>query len=271
MSLFGIMVLKSFFRYTYNFNLYFLAIILSGCSSMNIPPRINSPVFVKRGEGEIEIGATTSSIYQNLSYSITNNFALITSGHFSYDYFDQSEKERLRWSGITMEYFPKQYEYKYLDVGIGYYKTATRLSNSIYVGFGTGSAKNNKYSNYEKTFLYDNKDSHKTFFLQYNFGVYNSKIRYGVSTRISYMHYPFELKTTDIHQEYNSESSEVYHILTLQPNFFINYGKGKLRFTLNGGVYLTNHNNYSDWFVRDHPQNTLLNLAIGINYRLNKN
>lgn len=222
-----------------------IGFIIAGCSSMNIPPKLNTPSFEKKRQLEVELGTSTNSLYQNMSYSITNRFAVISSGLVSYDYLFNVDYNT---GGVIFEYLPNPQKAKYLDIGLGLYQNDTKLK-SIFIGAGLG----------------ESQDPYKSFFLQGNYGIKKDKMEYGVTTRLSYIYYPYTFMFKP-----NIEEIKEYNIFGLQPCVYFNFTNNRFVYTFNAGTYLTNYNKYSDWFVRDYPQNTLIHLSVGLKYKIGK-
>ncbi|MDY0143255.1 MAG: hypothetical protein RBR97_15315 [Bacteroidales bacterium] len=251
--------------------LLFIGLILSGCSSMNIPAKLNTPSFEKKGQMEVELGSSTNSFYQNVGYSITDNLSIISSGFISYDFLDKNEYAKYRWSGEYFEFLPSPYESKYIDLAIGMYKNRNETIKSIYVGTGLGNSNYRyKYSS-DGSQEYLRKNTYNTIFAQFNYGKKKNNIDYGLTSRLSYSYYPFNSKILNSNSLNDDiKSNVVYHIFGVQPCLYLNITKNRFVYTFNAGTYLTNYNKYSDWFVRDYPQNTLIHLSIGLKYKIGK-
>jgi hypothetical protein len=249
----------------------FTSLIIAGCSSMNIPPKLNTPSFDKKGQMEVELGTSTNSLYQNMGYSITDNLSIISSGFISYDFLDKNEYAEYRWSGEYFEYLPSPYKNKYIDLAVGMYKSKNETLKSIYIGTGLGNSNYRyKYSS-DGSQKYVRNNSYNIFFAQLNYGKMKDNLDYGLTSRISYSFYPFKseiLNSNSLNEDIKSNVE--YHIFGIQPCVYLNITKNRFVYTFNAGTYLTNYNKYSDWFVRDYPQNTLIHLSIGLKYKLGK-
>lgn len=249
----------------------FISLIIAGCSSMNIPPKLNTPSFAEKGEMEIELGASTNSFYQNIGYSITDKFALISTGLISYDFLYRNEYDSYNTGGLYYTYLPSPYEVKYIDFGFGLFDKNTYNLKSIYAGTGIGESNYRyKYSN-DGGQQYRRKNSYNSFFIQLNYGEKMENMEYGFITRLSYIHYPFEsqiLNSNPLNDDIASYNE--YNIFGIQPCLYLNIHKNRFLYTFNIGAYLTNYNKYSDWLVRDYPQNTLIHLSVGLKYKIGK-
>ena len=61
--------------------------LFTGCATMYIPSPSNTPLFEEKGEGLLEAGISTNSIFATSSYAFSGKYALIANGALSYRNF----------------------------------------------------------------------------------------------------------------------------------------------------------------------------------------
>ncbi len=163
----------------------FLALTLSGCSSIYMPGVPNTPMLTTKGE--LAAGAHVSlrgSVNVNTAYAVTDNLAAMVN-------FGFVENERRR----------KDISHKYYEVAGGYFKTFGPNDNRIlefYAGMGTAESKRTirdfdegvlvgaemQTADYNKIFVqanYSSKNINNLRLLGINFG-----LNYGTAWRLSF-------------------------------------------------------------------------------------
>ena len=256
--------------------LLFLVTLLTGCVSMNIPMPINTPLFEKKNEVEIEAGASTNSIFAAVNYAFTNKYAFIANGSMSFrnfsKWYDLSYKvgDEYQGSGGGGNWFDlselfnndNPYKHRSVEAGFGRYNILNinkLLFLEAFAGASYGDAKiiDNEYYKFDSW--------HALGFVQANFGLKLKNIlECGFSTRFQYSY--LEGKQTylmDTQSEIKKFNINAFH---WQQFGFCKIGnkhiKGVVRLGINIPLYSENKTVKTNGLGYGY---TLLHFSIGMN------
>jgi len=179
-----------------------ISVILTGCSSMYIPSSKNVPLFEKKNEVQVEVGASPNSVYMTGGYAFTNKYAFIVNGSMSflnfskwYDIWWSSEEERP--SGfLNGPSDHSSFAHRYIEAGFGRYNLLSsprrflRIDKfEVFGGGGYGYAlQSPKVAILENNF-YENK--YWLGFVQANAGRRSKFYEFGFSLRLAFSRFNF--------------------------------------------------------------------------------
>lgn len=145
-----------------------LLVVLYSCSPTYVANTTNIPLLSGAGEFKANVITGTNDIEPQLALAVTNHFALMTNGSFSFA--DQHSNS------------PKR---NFLEGAIGYYNSpGTHQVFEIYGGYGEGFVSNN-YNLSQSSDRFD--ANYRRFFIQPNMGYRSRFLEGGLSLRFSYL------------------------------------------------------------------------------------
>ncbi len=162
-----------------DYYIYFLLFLLEGCSSIYIPSPKNVPLFEKKGEVQIEAGASTNSVFATGSYAFSDKYALITNGSLS---FRNISRTYDLGSTLFNAYFEGSGAHRSIEMGLGRYNLLPSSNRRLEVFVGAG------YGNTG----FDSKDYQSQYiqgFVQANAGRKFKYFEIGWSFHMTYAHF----------------------------------------------------------------------------------
>lgn len=249
---------------------YILAyLFLSSCSTMYIPPMTNVPLLENKGETQIDIGASTTSLYLSGDYAFSNKYAIQFNGNASFhnfsSYYDIFTNDSTNRTGgmFTPDYDWGEFSHRYGEIGIGRYNILNsdwKLETFIGSGIGTG---------FEE--VYDMHSDYYLGFIQCNAGrkLKNNNFEFGFACRIAYSN--FNLVYDRFEDGNKTELS--FDNISAEPNVFFRVGTRSVRFYSKIGfniLYCFDSFEGIDLArgIRDEQFNfTSLHFSIGLNFR----
>jgi len=251
----------------------FLLFFISGCSSAYIPSPKNVPLLEKKGEIQIEAGASTNSIFATGSYAFSEKYALITNGSMSFQNILQSLYLDSGGGGVDSYYLPIGFSdvaHHSVEAGIGRYNflpfSDRRLE--LFAGAGYGGA---------HTLSEHDKVSNFQCFMQVNTGKRHRRFEQGWSLRtaISGFHYQHGYYKSQFDENGNYTGNRLiiehgnYQALHLEPLLVIRTGGQRLKVSFRTAFNLA--------FPLSSPSGiktfgidrgyTVLHFSVGMNYR----
>mgnify|MGYP004447013975 CR=1 FL=1 len=245
--------------------LWFLPILLSGCSSMYIPSMSSAPLFSEKGDAQIEASVSTNSMHAQGGYAFSNNYAFTVSGSLSYgnicNYNDLFTKKTdvadpKGYLGIDFTTFGR-YSHKYAEVAFGRYNILpdSRYRLEFFWGLGGASAKEKPY-----------KNTYGLTFAQANIGQTLGIFDWGASCRFATSFHNY----TGIDNSSQSFSATVplFHV---EPMAFYRIGGEHLKFIQKIGLSIpmrtTDFSHIENTVTdSDYYRTTLFHLSIGVGY-----
>jgi hypothetical protein len=244
---------------------------------MYIPPVKNTPLFEKKGEGQIEAGISTNSVYAAASYAITNNYALAMNGSLSYhnflnnyyDLFTHVDDRAPSSSFFTMDDWRGKFVHRYIEASFGKYnllasqKTAKLLRVEIFAGGGYGYADDRVRDDVYKSRYYLG-------FIQGEAGLRHRNVEAGLSHRIAYSAFDYTQNNDQDALDYRQKN---FNAIQFEPLLFARIGKGQLRMSLQAGINfawaLTSLSDiyYYRGFNDGKWHHTTFHLSVGLSYR----
>jgi hypothetical protein len=202
---------------------------LFGCSSAYIPSPKNVPLFEEKGEIQIEIGASTNSLYLTGSYAFSEKYALSVA--YSESFSSIFKFSYLR-SGTELNFglIPDPTPNRLFEVSVGRYNLLPESSNrllEVFAGLGYGMA----YDHFWK----DNKTRYFQCFVQVNTGKKHEKNKVGWGLRMAY---------SNFHNQYercNDECNVVhryFQTLHFEPMLVLRGREGNLQINFRVGFNL---------------------------------
>ena len=239
--------------------------LLQACAYMYIPSAKNTPLFEKKGEVQIEAGASANSVYGTGSYAFSEKFALIANGSLSFRNFS-NRYDIVTTTSTTSgsQYFTvtNKFSHRYAEGGLGRYNLlSSKWKLEIFGGGGYGEAFVDfaAYKNY-----------YWLGFFQGNFGRKWKFIEYGGSLRTaysgfhfiypsdSYPHHPLHLNFNNVH---------------IEPLAFFRIGKDSLRgfvrvgFSITAPFYSFSGIKSTYGIYQEYLEYNILHLSVGLSYR----
>ena len=245
-----------------HFFLLLIIIILTGCSSAYIPSPKNIPLFENKGEGQIEVGASTNSLYLTGSYAFSEKFAMITNGSISYPAI--AGQSIRHYNELTI-FTDGDVPHSSFEVGIGRYNLLPSSESRLEVFLGTGYGKS--YSFFSK----DDRQNYMQGFAQINTGKRFKHAEIGWSMRMAFSGFQYQdgyYKASTYPSEYIIEHGK-YQTFHLEPLFVIRVGGQHVKWFARTGLNLAfplSSNSLIQTRGTD-PGYTILHLSTGISYR----
>lgn len=241
--------------------LYFLPLLFSSCASLYIPPMVNAPLFKEKGEAQVELSVSPTSVYASADYAFSEHYGVMLNGNLSYgnftDYNDIfTSKDQSRRDYWDLSIYGK-YGHKYVEGAIGRFNLlqSEKTFLEAFVGGGYGIADENKYHN-----------KYSQVFVQGDFGQRLRILDWGVSFRLSSAFHQF-----DWQDDYGKSFSEDYAQFHVEPMAFCRVGGEHLKFVPKIGLSLpistSNFSNVEENILdADYYRTTLLHVSIGVHY-----
>ena len=250
-----------------DYSIYFLLFLLSGCSSAYIPSPKNVPLFEKKGEIQLEAGASTNSLYLSGSYAFSEKYALTTNISMSYcDITGKPIKSDIERIFFTDGDVP----HRSLEMGLGRYNLfpLSKQRFEIFAGAGYGVS-DSFFRHYKNNYLYS--------FAQANTGLRSKHIEVGWSLRMSYSGFRYEegnhKSQYDDNGVYQGNSLIIehgnYQALIFESLFVFRFGGQRLKGFTRGGInlaYPTTTTEKLTTFGVDRGY-TMFHLSAGVSYR----
>lgn len=266
---------------------------------MYIPTTINNPMIEEKGDGQIELSASTNSALIATSYAFTNKFAAIGSFSMSYGNFSDrydifTDKEDGAADGIIIDYDEGQFSHRYGEIGLGMYNLLNNQKTSrkpiqlleVFAGFGYGKANDNIPK--EDT-SYNCDVNYQSYFIQGNYGISNKYFDLGIALKLagSFFHYTsgdYIQAGSYIQNNNNSgltgieykkvEGDIRFSMIHVEPMFFVRGGFQNLKYKFQVGVvpnYKSQSNDsYSTYGFNNHTANiTWIHMSMGLTYNFN--
>jgi len=235
---------------------------------MYIPPPKNIPLFDEKGEVQIEIGASTNSLYLTGSYAFSEKYALIANGSMSYPgLFKYSN-----YGNFILDYLLEgPIPYRSFEAGIGRYNLFSSSSGKIlevFVGAEYGLA----YNLFER----DDKINHLQGFVQVNTGKKINNFEIGWSLCVAYssfhsqdVYYKSVFEKRNFIENRRFIDHLYFQVFHLEPLFFSKFGGERLQGFLRCGFNLTfpTTNPSLITTVGVEKGYTLIHLSMGLSYR----
>jgi hypothetical protein len=222
---------------------------------MYIPPVKNSPLFVKKGEGQVQAGLTTNSFYALGSYAITKDVAVAVSGSATYT--------NLFKKGLWDIADP--YAQKYIEASVGKINLMPESSiiMEIFGGYGYGDAINSNAKFYKYAVVPRYKSYYHLGFVQFDVGRRWSFMEVGGAFRfaVSNVHFNYSDKVT------NENINCTFNNFHFEPNVFVAAGKGKVRPIFRWGFGLSRHFSQPIEIANKEYFKFTFHLSIGASFR----
>jgi len=237
-----------------HYNLLFLSYVISGCASTYIPSPKNVPLFEKKGEVQIEAGASTNSLYLTGSYAFSEKYAMIANGSAAYCFI--SGKPIRSYNELTI-FLDGDVPHCSFEAGIGRYNLLPSSNSRLEVFAGSG------YGMAYDFFSKDRKSRYIQGFMQINSGKRYNRVELGWSLRTVYTGFQYQYGSY-IPDHYPKEyiiKHVNYHAFYLEPLFVFRVGGQRLRWFARCGF---NAPLVSSSKSVDH---TILHISTGLNLR----
>jgi len=234
---------------------------------MYIPSPKNTPLFEEKGEVQIEVGASTNSIFLTGNYAFSEKYAFISNGCLSFRNFSSIYDIGDIRSYNELTIFTSGYgAHRSFEAGLGRYNIFPTLPHRIetFLVLGYGSCD------------YDNKDYYSEYlqgYFQMNIGKRFKHFEIGWSVHLAYSH--FYCKYADYVPQpdlmLNKREIIYKNFGTINPGalLFLKFGGSNLKSFFRSGFNLTypltsnaliNNSNFDGGYTRFH-------LSIGLSYR----
>ena len=249
-------------------NHFIFIFLFSGCSSMYIPSPKNVPLFEKKGEVQIEAGASTNSIFATGNYAFSEKYAFIANGCLSFDSFLKTPN--LPNSEFDILPMPSGgFAHRSVEAGFGRYnlKPSSAWKREVFTGIGYGTA--DKGENWENRYLLG--------FIQTNIGRKTKRFELGWSFRLAGSYFDYKYPERDY-------STGVGRDVILYKKFgvahaehvtFMRFGGEHIKGFVRGGIniayplFLSSDEYKSIWISRGGYWNfTMFHLSVGLSYCL---
>jgi hypothetical protein len=242
--------------------------ILSGCSSMNIPPSLPIPLLKEKGEGQLEFSASTNSLYLSGTYAFSKKYAFLLDGSLSYrnftEYYDifthkSHDYSMTSYLDVSDEY--GAFAHRYGEIGFGMYNILqNKFKLEAFAGGGYGVATDqDKYGRQYDAYYYAG-------FAQINFGRTFKKFAFGWPLRFAFTSYDYSFTQTPHNIKFN-----MFHI---QPGAFIRFAGKRLKVTARLGINVAmpfesfeELEGVKGIYYYGGVNTTLFHLSVGINYK----
>jgi hypothetical protein len=244
----------------------FLAVLLSGCSSMNIPSTPNIPLHTSKGEASVSVGINTNSFVANGSYAVTEKYAVSGNFHLSYGnifgFNDLGDVLDPGGESLMPIFHGGYYDHWRIDAAFGRYIPFSRKSVfEIYGGGAYGHAQEGKYE----------RNQYGEISAQANIGLKKERFEVGGFLKLSggYMDYQY---TDNYADDGNKHIRLGLPIVSIHYGGILRVGGEKWKFWVSPSL------NFSHAFTKKDKKelglgfksghfNTIGNLTIGVNYR----
>ncbi len=225
--------MKRGFDFTHITLILFVLLAVSSCAKLYVPPTTNTPLITKQGDGNIDVGATTSSFYVMGGYGIGDRLAFIGDLNVSYADLGLPDDVESMLSGAPSNYstYSPSFRHSSMNVGLGrYWKLGkTDFVVEAYGGMGAG------VSGFTNEELRDDfKNDYFSGFAQLNWGYKNRMVELGMMLRCTGS--MFTTYYPQLSDEYLFKHPDVGSTSTQFPMFMWQYGftgrfgKGRLKF-----------------------------------------
>ena len=230
--------------------------LLASCSSSYIPSSKNVPLFEKKGEIQMEAGASTNSLYLTGSYAFSEKYAVIANGSVSYPAL--AGKPIRGYNELTI-FTDGDVPHHFFEMGIGRYNllSSSKRRLEVFAGSGYGMA----YDYFSK----DYKSHYFQGFMQVNAGKIYNHVEIGWSLRTVYTGFKYQYGyyiSGSYPNEYIIKHAN-YHALYIEPLFVIRVGGQHLRWFaksgFNLGIPLSSFSNSID--------HTIFHISTGVSFR----
>jgi hypothetical protein len=235
-----------------NFNVLVFSFLLSACSSAYIPSPKNVPLFEKKGEVQIEAGASTNSLFLTGSYAFSEKYALIGSGSMTYCHI---LGRPLGPHGELSIYPVGDVPHRSIEAGLGRYNLfpSSEWRLEVFAGTGYGAA--------HSFFSDGNKQHYFQGFIQINTGKRYKHVELGWSLRTAYsglysQNLCFRCFSGTCGYFIEHENYQVFH---LEPLFVVRTGGQHLKASFRTGFGLA--------FPSVDERYLMLHLSVGLSYR----
>ena len=242
---------------TIHYQLIFLSYLLSGCSSGYISSSKNVPLFEKKGEAQIEAGASTNSLFLTGSYAFSEKYALIANGSMSY-YYILGPPNRSSCGELSLICWPSPVPHRSLEAGIGRYNLLPSSERRLEVFAGTGYGAAHSFWSYQKANYFQG-------FVQVNTGKKYKHVELGWSLRTAYSGFYYQQEVrSPFTGEYIIEHGN-FQAFHLEPLFIFRTSGQRLNAFLRSGFNLA--------FLLSSPtpgldtNHTVLHFSTGLSYR----
>jgi hypothetical protein len=226
-----------------NFLIGLLILIMTSSCCVYHPQTIDIPLIKQKHDIRLDAGVSIiPSANATISYGLTNKIAIQGFGTIGSDD---------RW---------------YFQIAPGIYKTYKKQTvGEFYAGFGSGHG--NAYRDANPGNMYGN---YQIYFVQYNFGKYQSKflnMDYGFGLKTGYFH--SNLTDQNYYRFYSENgpyASYNDNSILVEPLVFARFGGEKLKFNIKMGICKVFKITNTDKYI---PTN-VFNIGLGFNYILNR-
>lgn len=227
-------------------SVFFLSVFFQSCSTMYIPLSQNAPLFEQKNEGQVELGASSNSVYLQGAYAFSDKYALIAHGNMSfrnfsgrYDIFNtialsapHKPYEPL-WPPFDWGYFIKSsaFSHRYVELGGGRYNIGSSTwKKELFAGGGCGYAFEHADNQTSKNGKFENK--YWLGFVQGNIGRKWKITELGWSLRMAASGFNFTTPSeiSDFYPPYPYLNTNLYfHNIHVEPLFFLRTGKAPVQ------------------------------------------
>jgi hypothetical protein len=251
---------------------------------MYIPAVRSIPLLDRQGEFQGEAGVSTNSAYLNGSYAFSDNIAASVSGNLSYgnftEYYDIfTYKYGPPPKGSLAAYFSDsntkgQFSHRYGEVSVGRINMLQRSTSrklELFGGVGKGRATDVDYLNSaERQYQAD----YFSFFGQGNFGLKKRIVETGISLRLAFSAFNYDVTQYDNNEVIPSNTFQAFF---LEPMGFTRIGGENVKVVFRYGFNIALNNSMGDFYRYrgfDAPigsydwEHTFFHFSIGLSYRL---
>ena len=194
-----------------------IVVLVPSCKTMYRANKVNTPVFKKKGELQMELATGSSGIEVQGAYSVTKNFAGMVNG-----VYDNSNVRIIdTLSGVRTG--DTEYSNLYIEGAIGYYKTYEHDSSkmiAIFIGGGIGETKG--YSDLWQTDFLKYNSKYTRIFWQPTYGIIIKRnFELATALRFSYINYHNLSVKDGLGTTYNATSYDFFldPVLTLKGGY----------------------------------------------------
>ncbi len=264
--------------------IFFLAIpcLLQSCSSMYIPAVRSIPLLEKQGEFQMEAGASTNSVYANVSGAITNDIAVSVNGNMSYrnftdryDIFTHKDAENTNTDFlVTTADLRGMFSHRYGEISVGKINILPEfpMKLEIFGGAGMGRATDTDINPYYTNPNYYKADYY-SFFGQGNLGMKRRNFEAGGSVRLAYSMFNYTADREETKGELPFFDQTKFGAFSLEPMGFARIGGKNLKAVFRLGFNLMIPINLEDGYYRGFTDSgnldyTVFHFSVGLSYRI---
>jgi len=262
--------------------LIIISILINSCSSMYIPSITNIPLLESKGEKQIELTASTTSLHLSGDYAFSKKYAIMVNGSLSYgnmtNYYDIFCEKKDR-NGYWDEIGNGEFSHRYGELGIGRYnKLPNKLKLEVYIGFGYGQADDKRSFRDTGVVKYVLKynASYYLGFVQLNFGKSYRRFDWGWALRLGYS--CFDYAYNDVNRDYRGHYDLVFqkikfNLYHYENMVFLRVGgdklKGVVRIGLSNALQKQSFKDIDLYkgILRGNVNTTNILLSVGLNYK----